>query len=260
MFKDLLNRQQFLSAEIAKCRNLIKASPSGKLEIYSNKTATRWYVKPDNGQRVYLPKDNYDMATLLAEKRIIEEKLSIYERELDAIETFLTKYPSDEERLSSEMMHTPFFKLAYPSALKSGNLSWQDEPFESNRAFPEKLIHPSPSGHMLRSKSECLIDMALANRKIPFRYECKLVLDYQTLYPDFTIYKQSTRQFKYWEHFGLMDDPRYRKKALEKEELYYSNGLFPGRDLIITYETMNSPLTTIDIEKVIDDIEDWLYS
>jgi len=254
MLKGITNRQQFLSAEIAKCRKIIDSAPTGKLEIYSNKSATRWYVKPENGSRKYLPKKEFDTAGLLSEKRLAEEKLCMYERELDAINRFLASYPSDEERIMSAKKNAAFLNLTKPKTA----LSWQNEPFETNTSFPENLKHPSPSGHMLRSKSECLIDMALFNRNIPFRYECKLDFDFQCVYPDFTIYNEATDEFKYWERFGMMDDARYRKKALEKEEFYYSQGLFPGNDLIFTYETIDSPITTIVIDKIIDDIEEWL--
>ena len=41
---------------------------------------------------------------------------------------------------------------------------------------PEHLICKSISGNMVRSKSEMMIDMLLFQHRIPFRYECALVL------------------------------------------------------------------------------------
>ena len=258
MFRDLLKRRDFLLTEMDKCRTIIDTSPPGKLEIYSNKTATRWYVKPENGEREYLPKGNFDTARLLSKKRIATEQLALYERELNSIEEFLSRYPNDEERLQASLKQSPFFRLAYPKEIKESKILWQNAQFETNTSFPENLKHPSPSGHLLRSKSECLIDMALHNRKIPFRYECQLLIGNQPVFPDFTIYKESTGEYKYWEHFGMIDDPRYRKHVYEKQELYFSHGFHPGIDLIFTYESAAHPLTVIEIDKIITEIEDWL--
>lgn len=83
-----------------------------------------------------------------------------------------------------------------------------------NPVHPEHLKHPCLSGHLVRSKSELLIDQALFTHQIPFRYECALKLNDLTLYPDFTIRHPETGQFFYWEHFGMMDSPTYSQNAI----------------------------------------------
>ncbi len=42
-----------------------------------------------------------------------------------------------------------------------------------------------------------------------------------------------------WEHEGMMDNPEYSRTAVAKIESYESNGIFPGEDLILTFETSN---------------------
>jgi hypothetical protein len=81
-----------------------------------------------------------------------------------------------------------------------------------------------------------------------------------TFYPDFTILNKNSGKLKYWEHFGMMDDPKYRKKAIEKIATYISYGFIPGKDIFFTYETQSEPLTMSAIDRVIDEIEDWLQS
>ncbi len=256
MYKSLLNRQEFLCKEIEKCRKIISSAPLGKLEIYKNHANTKWYFKPDNAEREYLPKSNVELASELAQKRIETERLNLLLKEKRAIEMFIKHAPNED--LLQEFAETQMLYSTVTAIGKKTKLSWQDTPFESNPAFTENLKHRSPSGHFLRSKSECLIDMQLFNRKIPFRYESPLLINGQIIYPDFTIYKESTNEFAYWEHCGMMDDPRYRRKAIEKEELYFSNGFFPGEKLFITYETSTNPITISAIDKVIDEIEEWL--
>ena len=63
-----------------------------------------------------------------------------------------------------------------------------------------------------------------------------------TLFPDFTIRHPKSGEFYYWEHFGLIDDPGYRKNAMSKLQLYASHGIFPTINLITTYETKYTPL------------------
>lgn len=254
MYNLMLKRREFLRAQIEECLRIIGAAPPGKLEIHKNNTTTRFYVKPDNGPRYYLPKAEMKTAELLARKRIMLTRLSFLEKELRATELYLKHYPREVLRLESGEKEVQFLELIS----KPVSLPWHLQPFNSNTAFSENLRHPSPSGHMLRSKSECLIDMELFYRSIPFRYECELKMPGTTMYPDFTFFSASTGEFKYWEHFGMMDDPLYRRKAFDKIETYISYGFVPDENVLFTYETANSPLTMTTIDRKIDEIAAWL--
>ena len=250
----MLKRQEFLCARIEECLYTIRNSPPGKLEIYKNHYHTKWFIKPKDGQRIYLPKKERKKAGLMAEKRIAEIRLAILEKELRATKFYLNHYPKENELnnlLKAEALFAPLIK-------EKEQGSWEDCDFETNLSFPEALRHSSPSGHMLRSKSECMIDIALFHRNIPFRYESRITILGNSFYPDFTILNRNSGKLKYWEHFGMMDDPKYRKKALEKIVTYISNGLIPGKDIYFTYETQSEPLTMSAIDRVIDEIEAWL--
>ncbi len=41
-----------------------------------------------------------------------------------------------------------------------------------------------------------------------------------------------------------MDDPEYAEKAIRKIDAYTHNGIFPGKRLLVTYETSNYTLNT----------------
>ena len=114
------------------------------------------------------------------------------------------------------------------------------------------LAYKTSSGIMVRSKSETIIDMFLHTNRIPFRYECALHLDNIILHPDFTIRHPQTGEIYYWEHFGIMDDPSYAEKALKKLSTYEQNGIFPGEQLIITFETRKNPLNQKHILNLIE--------
>lgn len=95
--------------------------------------------------------------------------------------------------------------------------------------------------------------MALYVNKIPFRYECALQLGDTIIYPDFTIKHPVTEKLYYWEHFGMMDNPKYAKNAGEKIQLYISRGMIPSINLITTYETLDNPLSYHEVEKIVSD-------
>ena len=48
----------------------------------------------------------------------------------------------------------------------------------------------------------------------------------------------------------MMDNSDYAEQAVGKLSLYAHNGIFPGRNLIISTETSTQPLSTKLIEKI----------
>lgn len=128
---------------------------------------------------------------------------------------------------------------------------WMNSPYAKNTMHPEGLIYRSNSGNLLRSKSESIIDMLLHINKIPFRYECALQLDEITYFPDFTIRHPLNGQTFYWEHFGLMNNPDYCKKAFLKLKNYSLHGIIPSINLITTFETKENPLSVDTVQLII---------
>ncbi len=125
-------------------------------------------------------------------------------------------------------------------------------PYDKNKLHPEQLIHKTPLGECVRSKSEAFILMCLQQNKIPYRYECVLHLDSMTFYPDFTIRHPRTGKVYYWEHFGMMDYRDYAKKAYAKLDIYQMHGIIPSINLIVTFETKEHPLDLEMVEKLIE--------
>jgi hypothetical protein len=68
------------------------------------------------------------------------------------------------------------------------------------------------------------------------------------VYPDFTLLKVCTREEIYWEHLGMMDDPNYVHKALNKINTYIRNGYIPGKNLLLTFESKAIPLNMRNVE------------
>ena len=111
----------------------------------------------------------------------------------------------------------------------------------------------SYKGERMRSKSEVLIANALLNKGIPYKYEYPLQLSNGKIkYPDFTILNLRERKIKYWEHLGKMGDVDYISYNLKKLEEYKNEGIVLGDNLIITMESGSMPLSTRNIDKIIE--------
>ena len=104
---------------------------------------------------------------------------------------------------------------------------------------PKENIHIL-NGNASNLEEECL------------RYEEMICVDGRWMAPDFTILCIVERRVKYWEHFGMMDDPSYAAAAMDKLCHYAHNGIRMGDNLIVTWETSERPLLFDDINDRID--------
>ena len=120
---------------------------------------------------------------------------------------------------------------------------WEKKPDRQNPYHRERLIHETKCGILVRSKSEMLIADILYDLGIRFKYETILVSGRKLMYPDFEFIHPKERRIIWLEHQGLIDDPKYAVDAFEKHDNYGRIGIFPGKNLILTYETTGHPLT-----------------
>ena len=239
-YENLINDKIALENQIINIKKRLSALPEGKIIFCRNGKYERWYwskkgiIKP-------IPKKDLELASKLALKKYLDSKLKYVQHKLDAINICMKYYPREIYTPSTEF--TSYAKLVSDNYKDvTGSLEWGSKEFASNPLFPEQCIYKSLSGHALRSKSEMMIDTALFASRLPFRYECELVLNGGVCYPDFTIMNPEDGKIWYWEHLGMMDAPEYVKKAIDKLKKYFTNGLIPGYNLILTFESSDSPL------------------
>ncbi len=242
-----------LEEKTKKIQKQLKNLPRGKLICTQNGKYSKWYHN-DGHSTIYLPKKNKDMAEKLAVKKYLDLQLKDIRRQKEAIKRYLDSQADGMGEADTLLMESsafsdllkPYFEIASEEYVQ-----WATASYNQNTNYPEHLIHKSPSGHVLRSKSEVMIDMQLYTHKIPFRYESALELCGTTIYPDFTIRHPKTGEEFYWEHFGMMDDTTYSKNVCAKLELYISNNIIPDINLITTYETKEHPLGMDLIDSII---------
>lgn len=251
-FNQLSKISHSLDKQIEALQKKLRSCPEGHLICCHDKKHCKWYWS-DGHSRKYLPRTNRDLAEQLAIKKYNSYLLDELLQKKKAVDSYLHHYPTKNK--SEHLLTLPgYAELLSPYFLPlSEELSqWATESYDQNQRHPEHLIHKTLSGHYVRSKSEAMIDSLLYTNRIPFRYECALVLDGIPVYPDFTIRHPQTGQAYYWEHFGLMDDPAYCRRTTSKLQLYISHEIIPSIHLITTYETQQHPLTVDMIQKIID--------
>lgn len=251
-YQEFSIKKELITRQIQQLEQQLASYPPGKLVCCKDKKYTKYY-HAQNGVYVYIHKKNLSLIRQLAEKNYLSASLADLQTELDAVNSYLEhyeSYSSQKEYLLNHPLYRPTL-LQVLKPLSEELAQWADEDFIKNPHHSGQLRHVCLSGHIVRSKSEALIDQALFSYKIPFRYECALALGETTYYPDFTIRHPQTGQFYYWEHFGMMDSPQYAQHAFHKMQLYNSYGYVPTINLIITCETRNHPITPQDIEDIL---------
>lgn len=249
-----MGKQSELKNKIKKLRAEIKKCPQGTININSNGGKIKYYQNK-GGTRKYLSQSNEELKNGLIRKKYLQSDLK------DALEKIIVdacvkKYASLEHRAEKLLKENKEFseRLADYFSVENEELAaWVQADYTRNSNYSDHLKHRSSSGNLVRSKSEEMIDTLLFMNRIPYRYECELLLNGITYYPDFTVRHPQTGDTYYWEHVGLIDDYDYRQKFLHKFDVYAQNGILPSKNLIITYESADAPFSTEQAMKVIDD-------
>jgi hypothetical protein len=120
----------------------------------------------------------------------------------------------------------------------------------------DEKYYETPRGDKVRSKSEWIIASMLENAGVPYRYEEIVPLDGRVgvfMHPDFTVLNKRTRQVYYWEHCGMMGERDYMENSfMPKMSEYYNFEFFPGDKILLTFESKDHPLDTVDVKRLID--------
>ena len=132
---------------------------------------------------------------------------------------------------------------------------WEKEDYKTNPYCLEEKVYITKKGDYVRSKSEVLLADMYFELGIPYRYEAQICLkNGKKKYPDFTLLKVFTSEIIYHEHMGLMDNDEYRQANLVKLDEYRKSKIYPGKNLIITYEAEGSYLNIQEIQEMVKDI------
>lgn len=239
----LKTRALQLSRLIKSKQNLKKA---GKIRIVPHKNTLQFYLitKKNDTSGKYLPRQQDDFARTLIQYDYDEKILKSAQKEYKAIEKLL----EHNKKSGIEKIFQRFTKHRR-SMIEPVTLSEEDFSAKwKNHKHPRKDFINSPefitaNGERVRSKSEVIIADTLSRMNIPYKYEVPLELkNGYIIHPDFCCLNLRTREEIFWEHFGLMDDPDYVVKTINKIQGMQESGYRLGSNFIFTMEHSSHPL------------------
>ena len=249
----------------------IKNAPGGSVRIVRRGKKLQFYKKAGAGdyQGTYMPREEDALARRLVQKDYDERVLEKANEELRFIQRLQSSLQKNSVDTVYAVLDENRKSLVIPASLPNSQYAelWQSVTYRKKKTEENapKLI--TDNGEIVRSKSEVIIANALKAHQIPYRYEFPIFIDrvegnredseifinddYCKFHPDFYCLNLKTRQEFAWEHFGMMDDTDYAEQAIQKLSRYAANGYFPGKNLIITMESKNTPLNSLEINRII---------
>lgn len=246
--KTILNsrRNQLLKLREEK-EKALRDAPEGFLRIGGHGKKLQYYHRtdPKDFTGKYIREQDFPLARELAQKDYNLKIVRSADQEIKAIDKYLALAPAKPVESVYEAMTPRRQRLITPIQYSQKQFveNWTNLKYEG-KSFTENVPELYTSkGERVRSKSEIIIADLLEREGIPYRYEYPITLaGYGRVYPDFTVLHTRLRKQLYWEHLGMMDEPSYVENALQKIATYELNGIFPGEDLILTYETRQNPI------------------
>ncbi len=259
---------RLMKARVALLKRAIKAAendakkkdfPEGHLRISRSGGYLRYYRVTDPRQAIgnYIPKKEGALVKSLAEKDYIETFLAYAKKELSELESLIASLAKKNADKAFEKLSADRRGLLRPYIIPDTMYAeeWIRAEYRTNQFMPERKIYDTKKGGKVRSKSEAILADMFYDLGIPYRYEAELKLKNGAVrYPDFILLNIGTREEVYFEHFGLLDDEEYRAGCLKKMDEYRENGIYPGKNLLFSYETEESPLDIKGIGRMIKEI------
>lgn len=287
LVEGLLVRKKQLETTISGIEKFLEVAPAGRLRISTNKGTLQYYrvmpagttsdagkgkvagitsdvgkgkvagttsdagISQINGE--YISKKRQSLIRELAQKNYYLKIISSLQDELKLINSLLEciKTASDvNDNIVSpsrkELIETVTLSdIEYVSR-------WLEVEYKHKVFFEDVPELFTAKGERVRSKSEVIIADTLTRLNVPYRYEFPVALKNIVVHPDFFCLNVRTREEFLWEHFGMMSDVEYSEAAVEKLMLYQSCGIFPGANLLISMETQTKPVSTKQIERIVN--------
>lgn len=239
-------------------RRALNKAPDGYLAICNKGRRFLYYqvkegCKGSSGK--YLRKNQENIARALAQKSYDARILKLAEQELKQLDAMESRDLFTEMDDIYRSMCSGRQALVTPIWLSDAEYRemWETAPFNPKKFDAEDdSSFYTDRGERVRSKSEILIANQLLKNHIPYHYEKPLLLKTgKLLHPDFTILNMKERKVYYWEHCGGLDMYDYRDKMVRRIADYADEGIVTGKDLIISVETSQRPLSIRVINQMI---------
>lgn len=248
--------QEWLGKLKERLEDNLQGAPAGALQSKMCRGSQQFYVKKD-GKRVYLRKSDWTLAKQIAQRDYDKKLLAQVCSNLTYLNNFFEGFDVDSLCNMYDNLSTARKRLVDPYLIGDEQyvIQWQHQEFEGKDFEEGQQEIYTERGERVRSKSEKIIADKLYLQDIPYHYESPLFLTgLGRVYPDFRCLDVCRRKEIIWEHFGMMGDAEYFRKALRKIDLYTQNGYYQGNNIIYTFESLENPMNTKVVDKLIKNV------
>ena len=274
-----------IEEEIARTKKELRNLPLARIDITKNGKYEQWRVetgsatviemaekngwradrkrpkkKGKDSVRFYLPKNASDYAARLVHREFLQNNLKLLKICKSTIDNYLSQCaPYIEENRALVSNHAKMQLYDDVAARQNDRLdAWMKLPYERNRGYENQRIISSDTFNTLSKAEDSIIDKA-TSAGWHLWYEPKILIpgefDYSGNqayeYPDIVLVHPRTKKIMIWEHCGLMDDPAYMKKTARRLLHYSQLGFLLNRDIFVTTETSQRPLSAMEIDEMI---------
>ncbi|MBR3379833.1 MAG: hypothetical protein IKG72_06885 [Bacillus sp. (in: Bacteria)] len=234
-YQELLSLRQALITQLEK-------APPGTLIATLHKGHYQYRKKLNKAKPVYIKKSERDLARKLAAKAVRKQRLKDVNREIKAIEAYLSKYDGEscadhfletheghrilasewgaiEGRIGVSLLSDTNWinkvkknPVAYDLLLKQtvkdadGNLTWLFEPAHPTAINQEKRTLKMTNGVFVRTKSEAFFGNEFYKSGLLFVYETQIQANGRIYHPDFVVFHPITGDLVIFEYLGLLPD------------------------------------------------------
>ncbi len=258
LIKHLKKRESIIKKALKLAEQEEGSFSEGRLRVVKIEKGCRYYnvVKKNDTNGEYLSVKEKPLIKELAQKDYNKRFLKEAKEELKTLQRTIDKFESINGDGTFLNLSPERQRLVTPYIISDDLYAeeWQSKKFKTNSYLPENKRYDTKRGEKVRSKSEAIIADILYDLRVPYRYEAPLQLNVGIRYPDFTLLNIKTKEEIFLEHLGLMDEDEYRAATFHKLDEYRENGIYLGRNLLITYETEESPLDIKGIKRMLQDL------
>ncbi|MBR5376348.1 MAG: hypothetical protein IK139_03635 [Lachnospiraceae bacterium] len=233
-----------------------KDLPDQRIDIGRSNGCDQYYwVDDQTKKRRYAGKNEMEMV----KKAVQRDYEKAVNKKLDKCHSHLKRLVMHYDISEIDRVYTRMSdarkKLVIPIAEPAELIikKWKEVSYEPMGFDTETATFLSDNGVRVRSKSELIIANALEKKAVPYRYEYPLDLKgFGIIRPDFFCLNPFTGKEYVWEHFGMMDNIAYANRNVSKIEAYIRNGFLQGKNMIMTFETSQHPLSSNIIKTMIE--------
>lgn len=252
----LLKKRKQLEVLEKRAAKSLKKAPEGSLVLSKSNGSVQYYHKQESFQKKgkYISAKNRKLVSELAQKDYDLRFAKEVNKQKKRIDKAIKQLPNIELATIYSELPEGRKKYVIPYILTDEQYieQWMGEQYIGKEFFDDTPVIMTERGERVRSKSEKILADKIFAMGIPYRYEYPVKLKgYGTVYPDFTLLNIRERKEIYLEHFGMMDDPTYSETAIKKLEDYAKNGIYIGKNLLVTFETLHKPLDMKIVEQML---------